>query len=111
MDLSSYTETLSESLQEVIRDVVADSTDPKLIELTLDIARRSIALAELPDGPQKDALMKEHLGAFKVVAEWHRVTLSEEVNRQMHVAVSTAVAILSKAATDVAIGAANSPAR
>lgn len=96
MDLSVYTDTLSENLMLAIKDVVADATDPRLTQLTIEIATHAVALSQLPDGPDKQALIKENRGALKVIAERHRIGLSRRANRQLQVAVDTGIGILSQ---------------
>lgn len=95
MDISKLTNILSDSLKSAIQDIVKDATDPALTRLTLDIAAHTIQLAQLPPGPEKDALMQEHKGSLKMIAEKHRVDLTQTAAAQLRGGVDVGFSLLS----------------
>lgn len=96
LELDDLVEPLSEGLREAIKDVVKDGTEEELIDFTLDVAARTIAIAQLPHGPEKEALMSEHRGAIMAIAERHRINLARSANDQINKAIDVGLAILGR---------------
>ena len=98
MEFDDLIEPLGEGLKQALRDVVTDATDPELTKFTLAVAARSIDIAKMPDGPDKDELLEEHKGTFDVIAEEHRINLAEKANAQLTAALDVGLAIVTRLA-------------
>jgi hypothetical protein len=96
--LDELIEPLGTGLKAALKDVVEDATDPELTAFTIEVATTGINIAALPDGPDKEALLKEYLGTLRIIAERHRIKLAAAAQDQLHVALNTGIAIISKIA-------------
>lgn len=88
---------MADALAVSIKEEPIEAESPSEINHFLtELATRTIEIIRLPEGEERDKLMAEHRGTFRVLAEKHRIELAERANEKLDRGVEISMAFATR---------------